>query len=115
MALTHGCPSVEIPKWAPRTACKAELLALRTCAVWRGPQQLALYMHDYRSRQVAVIGAVSRPGLSSPASEPDPVLEMIALAGGIASEAIAMGPRFAAAPNSVRPIRAGKQRKNSPL
>jgi polysaccharide export outer membrane protein len=54
--------------------------------------QLALYVRDYSSRQVAVIGAVSRPGLSSPASEPDPVLEMIALAGGIASEAIAGGP-----------------------
>lgn len=48
--------------------------------------QLALYVCEYRSRQVAVIGAVSKPGLYSPASKPDTVLGMIALAGGIASE-----------------------------
>jgi polysaccharide biosynthesis/export protein len=51
--------------------------------------QLNLYVREYRSRQVAVIGAVTKPGLYSLASEMDTVLDMIALAGGMTSQAAA--------------------------
>jgi polysaccharide biosynthesis/export protein len=51
--------------------------------------QLNLYVREYRSRQVAVIGAVAKPGLYSLASETDTVLNMIASAGGMMPEAAA--------------------------
>jgi polysaccharide biosynthesis/export protein len=51
--------------------------------------QLNLYVREYRSRQVAVIGAVAKPGLYSLASETDTVLDMIAAAGGMMPEAAA--------------------------
>jgi polysaccharide export outer membrane protein len=54
----------------------------------RAPQ-LNLFVREYRSRQVAVIGAVSKPGLYSLASETDTVLDMITLAGGMTPEAAA--------------------------
>jgi len=49
--------------------------------------QLDLFVRDYRSRQVAVIGAVSKPGLYNLASETDTVLDLVALAGGMRDEA----------------------------
>jgi polysaccharide biosynthesis/export protein len=49
--------------------------------------QVNLFVHEYRSRQVAVIGAVNKPGLYSLASGSDTILDMIALAGGMTNEA----------------------------
>ena len=55
-------------------------------------QRLQTYMHhprvtvftrEYRSRQVAVLGAVEKPGLYMLASGNDTVLDMISLAGGL--------------------------------
>ena len=42
-----------------------------------------LFVREYRSRQVAVVGAVERPGLYNLASEADTILDMIAQAGGM--------------------------------
>jgi polysaccharide biosynthesis/export protein len=51
--------------------------------------QLNLYVREYRSRQVAVIGAVTKPGLYSPSSEKDTILDMVTMAGGMTPEAAA--------------------------
>lgn len=51
-----------------------------------GPQ-VNLFVKEYRSRQVAVIGAVEKPGLYNLAGGADTILDMISLAGGITKEA----------------------------
>jgi polysaccharide biosynthesis/export protein len=49
--------------------------------------QLTLFVREYRSRQVAVIGAVEKPGLYSLASGADTILAVISLAGGMKEDA----------------------------
>src|SRR5712692_609225 len=49
--------------------------------------QVNIFVREYRSRQVAVIGAVEKPGLYSLASEADTLLDMMSLAGGMTKEA----------------------------
>ena len=49
--------------------------------------QVDLFVREYHSRQVAVIGAVKDPGLYSLASESDTLLDMISHAGGMTQEA----------------------------
>ena len=48
----------------------------------RNPQ-ISLFVKEFRSRQVAVIGAVQKPGLYNLASSADTVLGMISQAGGM--------------------------------
>jgi polysaccharide biosynthesis/export protein len=48
----------------------------------RNPQ-ISLFVREFRSRQVAVIGAVQKPGLYNLASSADTVLGMISQAGGV--------------------------------
>src|SRR5262245_48647419 len=45
--------------------------------------QVSLFVQEYRSRQVAVIGAVNKPGLYNLAGETDTLLDMISQAGGM--------------------------------
>jgi len=45
--------------------------------------QISLFVKEFRSRQVAVIGAVQKPGLYNLASSADTVLGMISQAGGV--------------------------------
>ena len=52
----------------------------------RNPQ-ISLFVKEFRSRQVAVIGAVQKPGLYNLASSVDTVLGMISQAGGMRAEA----------------------------
>jgi len=49
--------------------------------------QVSLFVREYRSRQVAVIGAVAKPGLYTLASGADTILDMLAAAGGMTEEA----------------------------
>jgi polysaccharide export outer membrane protein len=49
--------------------------------------QVNLFVREHRSRQVAVLGAVARPGLYTLASGADTLLDMIGLAGGMRVEA----------------------------
>jgi polysaccharide export outer membrane protein len=49
--------------------------------------QVSLFVKEYRSRQVAVIGAVAKPGLYTLASGSDTILDMLAAAGGMTDEA----------------------------
>jgi polysaccharide biosynthesis/export protein len=49
--------------------------------------QVNLFVREYRSRQVAVLGAVAKPGLYNLASGADTILDMIGLAGGMKEEA----------------------------
>lgn len=52
----------------------------------RNPQ-INLFVREFRSRQVAVIGAVQKPGLYNLASYSDTLLNMISQAGGMKAEA----------------------------
>ncbi|HWH76134.1 MAG TPA: polysaccharide biosynthesis/export family protein, partial [Candidatus Binatus sp.] len=52
----------------------------------RNPQ-INLFVKEFRSRQVAVIGAVQKPGLYNLASYSDTLLNMISQAGGMKPEA----------------------------
>jgi polysaccharide export outer membrane protein len=52
----------------------------------RNPQ-ISLFVKEFRSRQVAVIGAVHKPGLYNLASPADTLLSMISQAGGMRAEA----------------------------
>jgi polysaccharide export outer membrane protein len=45
--------------------------------------QVSLFVQEYRSRQVAVIGALNKPGLYNLAGEADTLLDMISQAGGM--------------------------------
>jgi len=52
----------------------------------RNPQ-VSLFVKEFRSRQVAVIGAVQKPGLYNLASSADTVMSMISQAGGMRNDA----------------------------
>jgi polysaccharide export outer membrane protein len=52
----------------------------------RNPQ-VGLFVKEFRSRQVAVIGAVRKPGLYNLASSADTVMSMISQAGGMSGDA----------------------------
>ena len=49
--------------------------------------QVNLFVREYRSRQVAVVGAVNKPGLYNLASEANTLLDMISQAGGMTDTA----------------------------
>jgi polysaccharide export outer membrane protein len=52
----------------------------------RNPQ-VSLFVKEFRSRQVAVIGAVQKPGLYNLASSADTMMSMISQAGGMRTDA----------------------------
>ena len=69
--------------------------------------QVSLFVKEFRSRQVAVIGAVQKPGLYSLASSSDTVLSMISQAGGLtagASERILFIPADPAEPDKAKEL-----------
>jgi len=49
--------------------------------------QIHLLVREYRSRQVAVVGAVEKPGLYNLASTTDTILDVLSLAGGMKTDA----------------------------
>jgi polysaccharide export outer membrane protein len=49
--------------------------------------QINLLVREYRSRQVAVVGAVEKPGLYNLASTTDTILDVLSLAGGMKADA----------------------------
>ena len=49
--------------------------------------QVSVFVREYRSRKIAVIGAVLKPGLYEPATPTDTIFDMITLARGPAPEA----------------------------
>ena len=51
--------------------------------------QVNLFVREYRSRQVAVVGAVGKPGLYSLTSRTDTILDVLSLAGGRTEKAAA--------------------------
>jgi polysaccharide export outer membrane protein len=64
---------------------KAELRQRLT--KYKRDPQISLFVREYRSRLVAVAGAVGKPGLYSLASSTDTLLDMISQAGGMTKEA----------------------------
>jgi polysaccharide export outer membrane protein len=48
---------------------------------------VSLFVKEFRSRQVAVVGAVAKPGLYSLASGADTIFDMLSLAGGMNTQA----------------------------
>jgi polysaccharide export outer membrane protein len=72
----------------------------------RNPQ-VSLFVKEFRSRQVAVIGAVQKPGLYNLASSADTLLSMISQAGGttaIAAERILFIPAEPAEPDKAKEV-----------
>jgi len=72
----------------------------------RNPQ-VSLFVKEFRSRQVAVIGAVQKPGLYNLASSADTILSMISQAGGTtaaAAERILFIPAEPAEPDKAKEI-----------
>jgi len=72
----------------------------------RNPQ-VSLFVKEFRSRQVAVIGAVQKPGLYNLASSTDTILSMISQAGGTtatAAERILFIPAEPAEPDKAKEI-----------
>ncbi|MPZ78263.1 MAG: hypothetical protein GEU77_17265 [Deltaproteobacteria bacterium] len=72
----------------------------------RNPQ-VSLFVKEFRSRQVAVIGAVQKPGLYNLASGSDTLLSMISQAGGMteaAAERILLIPAEPAEPEKAKEI-----------
>jgi polysaccharide export outer membrane protein len=72
----------------------------------RNPQ-VSLFVKEFRSRQVAVIGAVQKPGLYNLASSADTILSMISQAGGTtdkAAERIMFIPAEPAAPDKAKEV-----------
>ena len=72
----------------------------------RNPQ-VSLFVKEFRSRQVAVIGAVQKPGLYNLASSADTVMSMISQAGGMrtdAAEHILFLPAEPAAPDKAKEV-----------
>ena len=72
----------------------------------RNPQ-VSLFVKEFRSRQVAVIGAVQKPGLYNLASPADTILSMISQAGGptaTAAERILFIPAEPADPDKAKEI-----------
>jgi len=60
----------------------SEEIRRRLAAEYMHDPQVNLLVREYRSRQVAVVGAVEKPGLYSLGSDTDTLLDMISLAGG---------------------------------
>lgn len=72
----------------------------------RNPQ-VSLFVKEFRSRQVAVIGAVQKPGLYSLTSSADTILSMLSQAGGTttaAAERILFIPAEPAEPDKAKEI-----------
>ena len=72
----------------------------------RNPQ-ISIFVKEFRSRQVAVIGAVQKPGLYNLASSADTLLGMISHAGGMtdqAAERILFIPADPADPDKAREV-----------
>ena len=72
----------------------------------RNPQ-VSLFVKEFRSRQVAVIGAVQKPGLYNLTSSADTILSMISQAGGTtatAAERILFIPAEPAEPDKAKEI-----------
>jgi polysaccharide export outer membrane protein len=68
---------------------------------------VSLFVKEFRSRQVAVVGAVQKPGLYSLASGVDTIFDMISQAGGMrtdAAERILLIPADPAEPETARAI-----------
>ena len=72
----------------------------------RNPQ-VSLFVREFRSRQVAVIGAVQKPGLYNLTSSADTILNMISQAGGTtatAAERIMFIPAESAEPDKAKEV-----------
>jgi polysaccharide biosynthesis/export protein len=65
----------------------SEEIRRRLAAEYMHDPQVNLLVREYRSRQVAVVGAVEKPGLYSLGSDTDTLLDMISLAGGMQRDA----------------------------
>ena len=87
-------------------ALRAEIRRRLETNYVRNPQ-VSLFVKEFRSRQVAVIGAVQKPGLYSLTSSADTILNMISQAGGTtatAAERILFIPAEPAEPDKAKEI-----------
>jgi len=85
---------------------RAEIRRLLETNYVRNPQ-VSLFVKEFRSRQVAVIGAVQKPGLYTLTSSTDTILSMISQAGGTtaaAAERIMFIPAEPAEPDKAKEV-----------
>lgn len=79
----------------------------RRLGVYMHYPQVSLFVREYRSRHVAVLGAVAKPGLYTLASGADSILGMLAAAGGTTEEAASyllfLPAEFVGAPGPMAP------------
>jgi polysaccharide export outer membrane protein len=64
-----------------------EEIRQRLAAEYMHNPQVNIFVREYHSRQVAVLGAVEKPGLYNLASDGQTMLDLISLAGGITKDA----------------------------
>jgi polysaccharide export outer membrane protein len=84
---TITLPLIGAVQAAGRTEAQVRETIRQALATYMHVPQFNLFVREYRSRQVAVVGAVSKPGLYNLASEADTILDVVALAGGMTEEA----------------------------
>jgi len=72
--------------------------------------QIEVFVKEYRSRQVAVTGAVDKPGHYNLTGRTDTILDMITLAGGLRDDAADRIVLIPAEPNAGAPSIAGSMR-----
>lgn len=84
---TIALPYVNIVRAAGLTEEELRAELRRRLEQYMYTPQVNLFIREYRSRQVAVVGAVQKPGLYSLASGTDTILDVLSLAGGMKEEA----------------------------
>jgi polysaccharide export outer membrane protein len=80
--------------------------------------QVSVFVREYRSRKVAVIGAVLKAGLYEPATPTDTIFDMIAQARGPATDAsrsVVFIPHASKDPNELRALVPGKDGAAAPV
>jgi polysaccharide export outer membrane protein len=80
--------------------------------------QVSVFVREYRSRKIAVIGAVLKAGLYEPATPTDTIFDMIAQARGPATDAsrsVVFIPHASKDPNELRALVPGKEGAAAPV
>jgi polysaccharide export outer membrane protein len=84
---TISLPLVNTVEVAGRTVAQVQDDLTKRLSQFMYNPHVSVFIEEYRSQQVAVVGAVQRPGLVSQTAATSTVLDAIAAAGGMTAEA----------------------------
>jgi polysaccharide biosynthesis/export protein len=84
---TIGLPLIGTMKVAGMTQNELRTALSKALSIYMKFPRVELFVERYQARDVAVIGAVQKPGLYDLANSDQSIIEMIGLAGGMTSEA----------------------------